>query len=95
MDSFVLTQTLPAREATGILNDICNVCNKKVPFSFIWVVLIAKVSSEDANIMEWEMLCFSRLLYTSDGLVQDANTNVFYIILCFGKTAIQNSFVPY
>lgn len=63
---------------------------KKLPFSFTWV------SSEDANIVEWEMLCFSRLLYTSDGLVQDASTNIFYIILCFGRTEIQNSlsFVP-
>lgn len=41
-------------------------------------VLIVKVSSEDTNAIEL-------VLYTSEGLVQDTNTNILDIILCFGK----------
>lgn len=53
------------------------------------MVLITKLSSEGTSTIEWEILCF---LYTSEELVQDTNTNLSDIILCFGKTTIQNSF---
>lgn len=68
MDSFVLTQTLPTREVTEVLNDICKWCDKTTIFFPVGGdrVLIAKLSSEGTNTIEWEILCFPRLLCTSE-----------------------------